>query len=184
MTTCHSHITETELALPAVRQGGRPSGSWHLAHGRAMRLHGKEAAFLRITGGRVWATLDGPHNGPANNQGDLVLASGEQLRLRAGQGVVIEPWSSPALQQTAQDGAFFSWELAPADCPASALIAAPASTRSRMQTALGDPLRELGLALWLVAQALGHLAEGVAGLSEFLVAGRGRVLPRLESNPP
>ena len=182
MNTCHTHITPIKCALPAEQQAGHPSGSWHLAGGHALRLHGKQAAVLRITAGRVWATLDGPYNGPANNQGDLVLSAGEQMTLPAGRGVVIEPWSRPARHAQAQADAFFSWEPALAAGPVSALTSAP--TGSRLQQAVGDPLRELGLALWRVAQALGHLAAGVAGLGEFLVAGRGRVLPRLESNPP
>jgi Protein of unknown function (DUF2917) len=192
MTTRHTPAAQAALAAPAVPTlpgTTRQAGSWHLGRGHALHLRGKEAAVLHITAGRVWATLDGPHVGPANNQGDLVLVAGDHLTVPAGQSVVIEPWGRAAQNQVRpnpalQDEAFFSWDPLPADGAAGALGAARAASRSRLQLAVGDPLRELGRALWLVALALGHLVTGVAGLSEFLVAGRGRVLPRLESNSP
>lgn len=183
MNTPQTLTAHVALALPPLLHGRQPAGSWHMGRGHAVHLRGKEAAVLRITGGRIWATFDGPHSGPANNLGDLVLAAGEQLTVPAGQGLVIEPWG-----RAAQDTAFFSWDPLPAACADTAQNTAQntahVATLSRLQLAVGDPLRELGLALWLVAQALGHLAAGVAGLGEFLVAGRGRVLPRMESNPP
>ena len=59
---------------------------------------------------------------------------------------------------------------------------------SRWQLAVVCPLRDLGLALVQAAQALGRLAWGVASLladvGEALTAGRGRVQPCMESNPP
>jgi Protein of unknown function (DUF2917) len=191
MTTFQPLTAHAVLAVPALLHRRQPAGSWQLGRGQAVYLRGKEAAVLRINAGRVWATLDGPHSGPANDLGDRVLAAGEQLTVPAGQGVVIEPWG-----RATPDSAFFSWDPLPAvqleSAPASAgstvhsaaHSAVHSAARSRLQVAVGEPLRELGLALWLVAQALGHLARGVAGLGEFLVAGRGRVLPRMESNPP
>ena len=56
-----------------------PAGSWKLGAERAMTLHCFDAATLRVTQGRLWATVDGPHNGPANGQGDMVLNAGERL---------------------------------------------------------------------------------------------------------
>ncbi len=181
------------LAVPALLHTRQPAGSWHLRRGHAVHLRGKEAAVLRINAGRVWATLDGPHSGPANDLGDRVLAAGEHLTLPAGQGVVIEPWSRAAcklpatttrLAPSEPDGAFFSWDALSAAQPEPVHASASAAARARLQRAVGEPLRELGQALWHVALALGHLVAGVAGLGEFLVAGRGRVLPQLESNPP
>ncbi len=191
MNTPHTLAAHAALAVPALLHARPPAGSWHLGRGQAVHLRGKEAAVLRINAGRVWATLDGPHSGPANDLGDRVLAAGEQLTLPAGQGVVIEPWGRAAHNASATPaaptppephGAFFSWDLLPALQPKSARASTRA--RARLQRAVGEPLRELGQALWQVALALSHLVAGVAGLGEFLVAGRGRVLPRLESNPP
>ena len=70
---------------------------------------------------------------------------------------------------------------------------AAASTRptrapTRWQREVAAPGRELGQALSGTAAALGRLAWGVAAytayLAGYLVAGRGRVLTRFESNPP
>ena len=188
MNTLHMLTARAALALPGLQSGRHLAGSWHLGRGRAVHLRGKEAAVLRINTGRVWATLDGPHSGPANDLGDRVLAAGEALTLPAGQGVVIEPMGCPAQHEALptaqpQEDVFFSWDPRRAAQPA-APASVSAAARKRLQRAVGEPLHELGLALWQVARALGHLAAGVAGLGEFLVAGRGRVLPRLESNPP
>lgn len=161
------------------------AGSWHLGRGHALRLCGREAASLRITSGRVWATLDGPYCGALNNQGDLVLEAGQELSVPAGRGVVIEPWGkSPAGVPSDDEAVFFAWDSVAALHSAHLQEGAQTAPRPRLQTAVGDPLRELGQALWQVAKALGHLVVGVAGLSEFLVAGRGRVLPCMESNAP
>ncbi|HEY3046701.1 MAG TPA: hypothetical protein VGJ72_04440 [Polaromonas sp.] len=73
--------------------------------------------------------------------------------------------------------------LAPSRCkPATGRAPAPQSTR--WQAAVMQPLRELGLALGTAVPALGRLLVGVAGYADYLVAGRGRVLAPLESNPP
>ena len=55
---------------------------------------------------------------------------------------------------------------------------------TRWQAAVVQPWRVLGLALGTAALALGRLRAGVAGYADYLVAGRGRVLSPLESNPP
>lgn len=157
-----------------------PVGSWKLVGGSAVSLHDVHAAVLRITHGRVWATVDGPHAGPANNQGDLFLKAGDRLTLQAGQRVVIEPWTSGA--SSANEAVYFSWDAVPAAAPVRLQDCAQAG--SRMQVAVLYPLRDFGLALKMAAQALGRLVWGVAGLSEFLAAGRGRVQPCMESNPP
>ena len=166
-----------------------PSGSWKLAGGCAVTLRDDRAAVLRITHGSVWATVDGPHAGPANNQGDLFLKEGERLRLRPGQRVVIEPWrSSTPCASSVSESVYFSWDPAPQATPlprnAGASVNAGAPAGSRMQVALVYPLRDFGLALKMAGQALGRLVWGIAGLSEFLTAGRGRALPCMESNPP
>jgi hypothetical protein len=175
--------TAPPLQASGLRTHGvAPVGSWKLASGHAVTLRDANAAVLRINHGSVWATVDGPHAGPANNQGDLVLRAGDRLTLQAGQRVVIEPWNSSAA--SANEAVYFSWDPA---LEAAALTLGPqqrAPAGSRMQVAVMCPLRDFGAALGLAAQALGRLAWGVAGLSEFLVAGRGRVQPCMESNPP
>ena len=86
-----------------------PAGSWKLGAERAMTLHCHEAATLRVTQGRLWATVDGPHSGPANGLGDVVLNAGERLHLRPGQRVVIESWSG-CYRERGVGTAYFTWE--------------------------------------------------------------------------
>jgi len=96
----------TKLALRESQQSELPpAGSWKLEPGRALTLHPSEAGELRVSRGRLWATLDGPHAGPLLGLGDLFVDAGTPLRLRAGQRVVIEPADHDA-------PAFFTWDLA------------------------------------------------------------------------
>lgn len=187
------------LRSPAQNPANNPAGSWKLATGHAVTLHDDRGAVLRITHGSVWATVDGPHAGPANNQGDLFLKSGDRLTLQPGQRVVIEPHTAHSsarssasanaggsaganAKSSANEAVYFSWDPALAAAPLH--MHAALHDASRFQLAVVCPLRDLGLALKLAGQALGRGVWGVAGLSEFLVAGRGRVQPCLESNPP
>ena len=163
------------------------AGSWKLSSGHAVTLRDAHAAVLRITHGRVWATVDGPHTGPANNQGDVVMEAGQRLTVLAGQRVVIEPWraKSPTAANDS-DAVYFSWDPAPAAVPHRTRAAMREG--SRWHPAVICPLRDLGRALVLATQALGRLTWGVAGLlgsaGNALTAGRGRVQPCMESNPP
>jgi hypothetical protein len=157
------------------------AGCWHLGAGRALTLQPREAGELSISQGRVWATFDGPHPGPANDRGDLVLKPGERLQLKAGQRVVLESWGAAAnasATSAANAPAWFVWQTQPAQLPLGA------HSGSRWQLTVAQPARELGHALWQTVQAFGRLIWGVAGYSEFMVAGRGRVMPVLESNQP
>lgn len=169
------------------------AGSWKLAGGHAVTLQDAHAAVLCITHGRVWATLDGPHTGPANQQGDMVLEAGQRLTVPAGRRVVMEPWrssgagaASGSAAANGSDAVYFSWDPVPALLPQQTPGAEPDA--SRWQLAVVCPLRDLGLALVQAARALGRLAWGVASLladvGEALTAGRGRVQPCMESNPP
>jgi len=63
-----------------------------LRAGRAVSLQPAQSSKLRLASGCVWATFDGPHHGPANDWGDLVLCAGDELTLGAGQRLVIESW--------------------------------------------------------------------------------------------
>ncbi len=92
-------------ACPLRRLG--LAGSWVLPPGRAVTLQSADDSALQVTQGRIWATLDGPHSGPANDLGDVVLQAGERLALRAGQRVVIESiW--PGAGRVEGGGACFS----------------------------------------------------------------------------
>lgn len=100
------------LQLPATPFGFGLPGCWTLARDRAVTLGARQAGFLRIAQGAVWATLDGPHQGPANDWGDVVLKGGARIHLTPGQQVVLEPYSAAANEE-----ACFSWEP---DTPAPA----------------------------------------------------------------
>lgn len=66
---------------------------WQMTPGRALQFQADKAVELQIAQGRVWATLDGPHAGAANDWGDLVLRAGDRLTLLSGQRIVLEAWS-------------------------------------------------------------------------------------------
>ena len=137
----------------AVPVGADGAVNWRLDAGRALTLQPRDAAELRVTQGRIWATLDGPHTGAANAWGDLVLQPGQRLALRPGQRVVIESWDP-----VAQGPAGFVWQTQPARLPLSV------HSGSRWQLAVVQPLRDLRRGLQQVALACGHLLGGVVGL--------------------
>ena len=63
---------------------------WHLDGGRAMTLAGgAEARRLAVARGRVWLTLSGTADQPAE---DKWLQAGEALALAPGQTAVLEGW--------------------------------------------------------------------------------------------
>lgn len=140
---------------------------WKLAPQRALSLHPREAGVLSIAQGQVWATLQGPHPVRGKDAGDRCLQAGQQLKVSAGQHLVME----------SLDGApvYFDWTpaLSPRRLP-----------RSRWNEAVVQPLRDLRQALWLAAGALVRLLIGLAGYGEYLAAGRGRVMTGHEANPP
>jgi len=143
--------TQQSSSAPAL------PGTWKLAAGRAVTLEPREAGTVRVAHGRVWATYDGPHSGPLNDLGDHVIGVGEQLRLRPGQRLVIEPLDGKA-------PAYFRWD----PLPLHARVAAPRLAR------VVQPLADLRLALVFGAGATGRLVAGLAGLAVDLVTGRGR----------
>jgi len=98
-------MISNSLKLQQYQDGFPLPGFWKLAPERAVTLNPTEAGVLRIVQGRVWATLSGPHHGPAHDWGDLVLRSGQQLRLIPGQRVVVEPFGDAV-----NEPAYFSWE--------------------------------------------------------------------------
>lgn len=147
------------------------SGLWSLAAGRTVQMRPREASTLKVVCGRVWATTDAPLDRSARRLGDHVLGAGESLAVLPGERLVVEAWSDTPVR--------FDWVV-----HAEAPVQAP----SRWQADVAAPGRELGRALGGTATALVRLLWGVAGyaghLAGFLVAGRGRVLSRFESNQP
>lgn len=64
--------------------------TWHLAGGRALTLAGAaEARRLAVARGRVWLTLSGTADHPAEDQW---LQAGEAVALAPGQTAVLEGW--------------------------------------------------------------------------------------------
>lgn len=64
--------------------------TWHLDGGRALTLAGAaEARRLAVARGRVWLTLSGTAEEPAEDQW---LEAGEAVALAPGQTVVLEGW--------------------------------------------------------------------------------------------
>ncbi|MGQ3053095.1 MAG: DUF2917 domain-containing protein [Roseateles sp.] len=63
---------------------------WHLDGGRALTLAGSaEARRLAVCRGRIWLTLSGTPDEPAE---DKWLQAGETVALSAGQTAVLEGW--------------------------------------------------------------------------------------------
>jgi hypothetical protein len=136
-----------------------------------MTLRPHAPSCLHITQGRVWVTLGVSPSGAGNDSGDFVLNAGDSLAVAAGARLVMEPW-----QPAGADPVRFDW-----------CVQAEART-VRRPGRFGDevvtPSRELALALGQAGWAFVRLLRGLFGYSEFLVAGRGRVLTPHESNPP
>lgn len=143
---------------------------WKLMPGRAISLQPRKAGVLSIEQGQVWATFDGSPRVFANELGDHFLQAGQQLAVRAGQHLVFEPYGAANATPV-----YFEWT----PLPESVTLRA-----SRWRVAVMRPLRDLGQAVRMAGLALGQLVLGLAGYSEYLVAGRGRVLSKLETNQP
>ena len=141
---------------------------WVLAKGKAVTLRPRTAGVLRVVSGRAWATVDVFRHTPLLETGDHFVALGHDLQLRAGQRVVVEAWPHKG-----QDVIQLQWVAQPQACLAT-----------RWQTNVVEPARDIGHGLALVARALWRLLGGLAGYTDFLTAGRGRVLRGLESNAP
>jgi len=146
---------------------------WKLAPERAVTLHPDAPGVLRIAQGRVWATLDGPHQGPANDWGDVVLRSGEQLPLLPGQHVVVEVYGDAV-----NEAAYFSWE------PSQVSVQHVDTPASAWGDGLARPLLHLDRTLPRLAGAAGHGLMQLGSLLQWLVPGRGRALSPMEFNQP
>lgn len=143
--------------LTQMQQSSSPAlpGTWKLAAGRAITLEPREPGTLKVAHGQLWATYDGPHAGPLNDLGDLVIGVGDRLRMRPGQRLVVEAAHSG-------QPAYFSWDPLPEP------VRTPSFDR------LVQPLADLRLALALGAGAAGRLLAAAGGVAWGLVVGRGR----------
>jgi hypothetical protein len=145
----------------------RPVGAWRLHPGHAMSLRPKKTAVLRIQRGWVWVTLGEPGAPSPLESGDRFLRDGESLVVPAGARLVMEPLSP----READGPVCFDWS------DAMPVLATP----SRFGREVLGPMRDLSAAMGQAALALARVLRGLLGYSEFLVAGRGRVLSPLES---
>ena len=98
-------VSTSSLRLQQSQMSRSLSGYWKLVPAMACTLRPEEVGILRVAHGQVWATLEGPHSGPANDWGDVVLHRGQEITLLPGQRLVVEP-----LGDTVNEPAFFSWE--------------------------------------------------------------------------
>ena len=112
-----------------------------------------------------------PHLGHGNESGDLVLEAGQCLTVPAGARLVMEPW-----QPASAGPVRFDWFAEPE--------ARAVEQPGRFGREVVTPMHELAVALGQAGWAFARLLRGLFGYSEFLVAGRGRVLTPYESNPP
>lgn len=96
---------QVAMQLPASMPGAGLVACWTLSSDRAVMLGAQAGGFLQVDHGTVWLTLDGPHQGPANDWGDRVLRSGTRVHVAAGQHVVLERF-----QPAANEAVCFSWE--------------------------------------------------------------------------
>lgn len=98
-------------------------GAWLLAPRTALTLQPASTGRLQVWDGGLWATFDGPHDGPANDRGDRLLQPGDALTLRAGERLVIE-------RLEATTPARFTWDPMPDAVPLERPARA-ASTKER-----------------------------------------------------
>lgn len=143
------------------------AGSWKLAPGRALSLHPRTEGTLRILAGQAWVTLNERPRGHNNESGDHFMHAGQKMVVRAGSHLVFESMD--------QDPIHFDWH--PHYVPRL-------SPSVRWQQAVVAPLHDLGRGLWLTVTALGRLLWGLVGYSDYLVAGRGRIMSAHEVSPP
>ena len=141
----HSFVVQAKPAQP------RSTGAvcYQLAARQAKTLRARQLSVLRITHGRVWATLTdaGPYSRVPG--GDHFLSRGQSLTLLPGQALVMEPFGighSPAAQ--------FSWETACAEP-----IAVPDA--SQYAAGLRQARSDLRHARGLVAGASSRLVQGL-----------------------
>lgn len=143
------------------------AGAWRLYPGRAMSLKPKADAELRLRRGGAWVTLGETDHGIPGASGDRFLQDGDTLVVPAGACLVMEALDA----REGADPVLFDWTDRAVEAPAM----------GRFSREVVTPSRDLVLALGQAALALSRVLRGLLGYSEFLVAGRGRVLTPMES---
>ena len=157
-----SHQSGPSAAACGKAAGGTTvTGLWAMEPQEVLSLFPRAPALVRVTQGRIWATLNGPHSGPANAWGDVFLVPGQALHVPAGQRLVLE-----SLAGRGEAAACFDW--------------VPASTMSPWQQSVGEPLADLRQSLGGATRAAGHLVQGLGRLAWLGVSGRGRA-PALDA---
>lgn len=154
-------VLQSQQSVQSVAATGKDAGSgaaigmWAMEPQEVLSLFPHAPAVVRVTQGRIWATLNGPHSGPANAWGDVFLEPGQVLQVPAGQRLVLE-----SLAGRSEAAACFDW--------------LPASTLSPWQQAVGQPLAELRQSLGGATRAAGHLVQGLGRLAWRGATGRGQ----------
>ncbi len=169
-------VSQKSLKLQQSPLGALAPECWKLVPDRALTLRADTAGVLRVSQGRVWVTADGPHQGPANDWGDMVLHSGEQLLLQPGRQVVVEAYGEAVNQ-----AAFFSWEPSP---PGKRIPAVSAANVASWGDVLARPLLPAGRGGSVLVSAMGIGLMRAGRMLSWLLPGRGRVLSPLEFNQP
>lgn len=153
-------VLQSQQSVQSAVSIGKAAGSkavigmWAMEPLEVLTLSPRSAAVFRVTHGRIWATLSGPHSGPANAWGDVFLEPGQALRVPVGQRLVLE-----SLAGRGEAAACFDWEAS--------------STLSPWQQLVGEPLAELRQSLAGVGRAAGHLVQGLGRLAWTGVTGKG-----------
>jgi hypothetical protein len=141
----HEHTsTHQEFTMQAAHH--TPSHVDSISVSEALTLCPREPGVLRVTQGRMWATIDLDRNSPVADAGDHFVAPGQDLHLRAGQRVVLEAW--PVQGQTS-----IQWQWLPATREMGC---------GRWQNRVAEPLHDLGRVLVLVVRATARLVSARA----------------------
>jgi hypothetical protein len=151
--------TAVDKCLPAQHRADVAPipGVRNLNAGKAVTLRAKQLSVLRISNGRVWATLGNAGSYSRALARDHFLSQGQSLTLLPGQELVMESFASSASGNIAVTQ--FSWEIP------GVTVSAPRETRPAplvIGRGVMEPLRDLRQALRLVAGASGRLIQGLA----------------------
>jgi hypothetical protein len=76
---------------------------WAVPRGQALSVYATQTARLRVVGGRVWVTVDGPH--ACAKEADWILLPGQCVVVHLRQRLVVEAWA-----RFAGDEAWLCWQ--------------------------------------------------------------------------
>ena len=80
-------VLQSQQSVQSIAATGKDAGSvaaigmWAMEPQEVLSLSPRTASVFRVTRGRIWATLSGPHSGPANAWGDVFLVPGQALHV-------------------------------------------------------------------------------------------------------